>query len=168
MKASLRRRAYLVAGCLVLMILPASVFAYTSSFVRVTGGASSGAGNVTITIESFGSLVAKGLPSAMTVYPVNSSIPMGTSVPGTATILRNDIDTALPADFMVMQPEPDVVQIVRLSGTFTRTVNTSAVPGQTVAEANSPLPAVGPVGLAALASLLALSGAAWAWRRRTA
>ena len=137
-------------------------------FIRATG-TSTGPGICSIIIESFGLL--KGGQTIMAPFTINVSIPTSSTAINSAMLIRNDVDAALPSDYVVtiVSGQP-IVQIDRSAGTFTMSV-TENVPGQVIEEptGGGGLPAMGAHDLPVLFVLLSAAGAiAVAVRRRRA
>jgi hypothetical protein len=160
---------------LVVAILAASPHAALAAFNRsiYVSGTSSGPGTCSITIEPFG---ARGgiQPSSVQTFNINVPIPNASSASNSATLIRNDVDTALPAEYTVTIPagHPTFVDISRASGTFTMTISEN-VEGQTIQE-GSPAPGLEWPAMLLLALGLLVTGAMWvrrmmpirAWTRR--
>jgi hypothetical protein len=135
-------------------------------------GTSSGPGTCSITIESFGfdpEQAARGGSSIESPFIINVSIPTHSSASNSASLIRNDVDAVLPADYVVtIHPSyPSVVVINRTTGTFTMSISEN-VPGQEYAEVNTPVPMLDPAGLVMIAIVLAVAAAWWVGRRRRA
>jgi hypothetical protein len=146
--------------------LVVSAEAAQTRHIRATG-TSTGSGVCTIIIESFG-LLKDGGPQieAPQVFNIPVAIPSSSSPSNSATLIRNDVDAALPADYVVtvVFGHPDLVRIERTVGTFTMSV-TEDVDGQVIEEAVVYVPALGSGELVLLAMLLTLAGA-WLLRKR--
>lgn len=150
-----RRRA-----CLLFLLTSFALLAHATpgtAFTRKIGvsGTSTSAGTCQIIIESFG---LTGGHSSLAPIVINVAIPISSTASNSAILIRNDVDAALPADFVVTVPagEPNVVRIDRSPGTFTMTINNS-VPGQTIVEI-AVTPVLNGLFSIVLAVLLALAG----------
>jgi hypothetical protein len=136
----------------------------SEAFTRTiaVSGTSTGAGICQIIIESFG---LKGGGSSLAPITINVSIPSGSTASNSATLIRNDVDAALPVDYVVTVVGGTNVQIVRSPGTFNMTIN-NGVSGQSIAEVLSPsTPIINDTLALVLAALLALAASLLLIRR---
>lgn len=162
-----------LSACLTFSLLGAfagPAEAALTRYIRVTG-TSSGPGVCSIIIESFGLLKGGGMQTAAPqAFNINVNIPASSSAANTAALIRNDVDAALPADYLVtVVPSQNHVRIERTDGTFTMSLSEN-VPGQEIAEHVAKAPALGAREMVALLVLLSLAGAfvLGKQRRRTA
>ncbi len=131
---------------MVLVLYPAWAGA-DSKYIQ-TDGTSSGSGKRTITVEPV-SLATGGtrVSRAMTTFVVDVTIPVSSSASNTTILIRDSLDIALPAEYVVTIPQSNIVQILRTLGSFDMFL-TGTVPGQTIEEVPLPphtygLPVVG-------------------------
>ena len=158
--------AFIVAS-FAIVALAASAGAATRN-IRSTN-TSTGPGICSITIESFGLNPESQNPNRTAVFNINVSIPSGSTANNSATLIRNDVDAALPGDYTVTIPGgfPNFVRIERSPGTFTMSISEN-VPTQVIEEANPPLPGMGTAAGVTLSVLLLGAGIVLLRRSRRA
>ena len=134
-------------------------------------GTSNGPGTAGITIESFApngpNRAATGASNVQAMTLINVSIPSGSTPANSTTLIRNDVDAALPAEYLVtIAGGGTIVVIDRPGGDFTMGI-VEDVPGQTVSEF---IPVSGPMlgdrGTIVASLLLLTAGMAFLLRRR--
>src|SRR5262245_23586956 len=88
-------------SCLLLLLTFLGLSAHASpgeAFARriLVNGTSSSAGTCQIIIESFG---LKGNDNSLAPFIINVAVPISSTASNTATLIRNDVDAALPPDY---------------------------------------------------------------------
>ncbi|HEY3216497.1 MAG TPA: hypothetical protein VGK93_08390 [Candidatus Eisenbacteria bacterium] len=121
---------------LLLALYPAGAGADTR-YIQTTGTAT-GDGKKTITIETVSLATGKAQVSrAMSLYVVDVTISNGSSAASTTIKIRDSLDVALPAEFIVSILPSNIVEINRTLGAFTMSLSGS-VPSQTIQEISYP------------------------------
>ena len=134
-----RTRIWFVSALAALLASLHAVPLEAAQKVIETTGTSSGSGHAGITIESFAPngpnrrAADASISQAMTF--INVAIPSGSTPANSSILIRNDVDAALSAEYIVTIPggSPNFVLIDRPGGSFTMGISED-VPGQTIAE----------------------------------
>jgi hypothetical protein len=156
-----------------LAFLRASSSEAATKYVQSTG-TSNGPGTAAITIESFApngpNRAATGASNVQAMTLINVSIPSGSTPANSTTLIRNDVDAALPAEYLVtIAGGGTVVIIERPAGDFTMGI-LEDVPGQTISEfvpaAGPSVPMLGDRSTILASLLLLTAGMAFLLRRR--